>query len=174
MALGRIVRRYLPRPLVSIYWYYRSRCLVSPRAEVEIHSNLSIGRGTVIGSFTKIKGSDGPMRIGSRVEIATSCFLSSHVAGVEIGDDTLIGPGVCVVGNNYRYERTDMTFREQGKTSKGITIGNNVWIGAGSAVLDGARIADGVIVTANSVVSSEVPENAIVRGSPAEILYTRS
>jgi acetyltransferase-like isoleucine patch superfamily enzyme len=67
-----------------------------------------------------------------------------------------------------------MTFREQGTESKGpIRIGNNVWIGVGSVILDNAEIGDGVIVTPNSVVSGRIPANAIVQGNPAKTVFIR-
>jgi acetyltransferase-like isoleucine patch superfamily enzyme len=53
------------------------------------------------------------------------------------------------------------------------SVGNNVWIGAGAVILPGAEIADGVIVSPNSVVSGMVAANAIVQGNPAKTIFTR-
>jgi serine O-acetyltransferase len=52
-------------------------------------------------------------------------------------------------------------------------IGNNVWIGAGACILDGATIGSGVIVTPNSVVSAKVADNAIVQGNPSKVIFLR-
>jgi acetyltransferase-like isoleucine patch superfamily enzyme len=54
-----------------------------------------------------------------------------------------------------------------------VHIGNDVWIGARAIVLDGARIGDGAIVAAGSVVSGEVPPYAIVSGVPAKVVRHR-
>lgn len=174
MRLDKVLRRFLlPGAGTSLYYFKKYRALVSPRAEVEWTPNVILGKGTQIGSFTKVKASLGPLTIGRDVEISSGCFLAAEEGGIEIGDDCLIGPNVVIVGNSYRHERLDVPIRKQGKTSRGIRIADNVWIGANSSILDGAEIASGVIVAANSVVRSSIPENVIVAGSPADIVSER-
>jgi acetyltransferase-like isoleucine patch superfamily enzyme len=80
---------------------------------------------------------------------------------------------VSIVGSNYRYDRLDIPIQQQEGVSKGITIGNDVWIGVGCAILDGATIGNGVIVGPNSVVSGRVQDNTIVTGNPAKPIFTR-
>ncbi len=147
--------------------------MVSPKAEVELSPFLTIGRKTQISSFCKIKASDGPLAIGSNVSIGTCCFIASHKMGIEIGDYCLISPNVAIIGNDYKYDRLDVPICMQEQTSKGIKIGNNVWIGAGAVVLDGVTIGDNVIIAPNSVVSKKVPDNAIIQGNPAKVIFTR-
>jgi len=172
--LGKIVRRFFVPPFwVTLHFAVGSRCMVSPRAEVELSPLLKIGKGTQVGSFTKIKASDGPMEIGTNVSIGTNCFLSSDTGGVMIGDDCMISPNVTIVGNNYRYDRLDIPISAQEKTSEGIRIGCDVWIGAGVAILDGSEIGDGVIIAPNSVVSKSIPARSIVQGDPARVIFTR-
>lgn len=175
MSFGALVRRFfLPRFVVTLWGYLKYGCLISPKAEVEITSQLSIGRKSVIGSFTKMKATDGPLTLGRNVEIATGCVITSHTAGTVIGDDCLIGPNVSIIGNNYRFDRLDVPIRLQEKVShKGIRIGNDVWIGAGCVLLDGAHVGSGSILTPNSVVSSRIPENSIVQGNPGKVIFTR-
>jgi len=175
MRLSALVRRFLtPGFVVTIRAYLRYGCLVSPKAEVEITPHLRIGRRAVVASFTKIKASDGPLHIGAHVEIANGCVITSHTAGTRIGDDTMIGPNVSIIGNNYRYDRLDLPIRLQEKVSpKGIRIGANVWIGANCVILDGADIGDGSIITPGSVVSARLPENSIAQGNPAKVIFTR-
>lgn len=163
----------MPSFLVTIVYALKYRCMVSPRSEVELSPFLTIGKGTQISSFCKIKASDGPLRIGSNVAIGTNCFISSDKGGVSIGDDCMVSPNVTIIGNNYRYDRLDIPIRKQEKTSKGIRIGANVWLGAGVAVLDGAIIGSGAIVAPNSVVTTEIPENAVAQGNPAKVIFTR-
>lgn len=170
MLLRRV---FTPPSLVSLLCWMRWGAKVSHRSEVELSENLSFGANCVVSSFCKIKTSAGPMRIGSSVVIATHCFLSSDTGGVWIGDDVMIGPMACIIGNNYRYDRLDQPVRLQPRISKGIRIGRGVWVGSGVVVLDGAEIGDNVIITPNSVVSGRVPENAIVQGNPAQVIFTR-
>lgn len=174
MKIGKVIRRFLiPAPLITLIYLIKFGCKVSPKAEVELSPLLKIGRGTQISSFTKIKASDGELIIGNNVSIGTSCFISSDAAGVSIGDYSMIGPNVSIIGNNYKYDQLDVPICLQEKTSKGIKIGNNVWIGAGTTLLDGATIGNGVIITPNSVVSAKIPDNAIAQGNPAKIIFER-
>ncbi|MBE0664783.1 MAG: acyltransferase [Chrysiogenales bacterium] len=174
MNVTSFVQRFLlPRWVISLYYFLKYRCKVSTRAEVELSPLLSIGRGSEVSSFTKIKASYGPLRIGARCSIGAGCFLSSHQGGLTIGDDCLISPNVTIIANNYNYQRLDVPIREQGSQSRGVRIGSNVWIGSGVCVLDGAQIGSGVIVAPNSVVSGKIPDHVIVQGSPAKVIFTR-
>lgn len=60
--------------------------------------------------------------------------------------------------------------REQGVNSKGITIGNNVWVGAKVTFLDGAFLGNNCVVAAGAVVKGVFPDNVIIGGVPAKIL----
>jgi len=175
MKAAVALRRFLtPRILVTLWGYLKYGCMISPKAEVEITSQLSIGRGSIVSSFTKVKASDGPLKIGRNVEISNGCVISSFTAGTFIGDDCLVGPNCSIIGNNYHYDRLDVPIRLQGKFSaKGIRIADNVWLGSGCVVLDGADIGAGTIVTPNSVISGRIPPNSIATGNPAKVIFTR-
>ena len=76
----------------------------------------------------------------------------------EIGDDCLLYHGVTLGG----------TGKDQGKRHP--TIGNNVLIGCGAKILGPFKVGDGARIAANSVVLTEVPENATAVGIPAQIV----
>ncbi len=174
MQLKKILQRFLiPSPVVTLYYLLKYGCKVSPKSEVELSASVKIGKGTQISSFSKIKSSGGPLTIGSEVSVGTCCFISADKGGVTIGDYCMIGPNVSIVGNNYKYSDLDVPTCQQEKTSKGITIGRNVWVGAGVAILDGAQIGEGVIIAPNSVVAGKIDENVIIQGSPAKVLFKR-
>jgi acetyltransferase-like isoleucine patch superfamily enzyme len=174
MGPAKLVQRFLlPSFVISLIYGFRFRALVSPRAEVELSPLVKLGKGTQISSFTKVKASDGPLTIGARVSIGTGCFIHAGSAGVTIGDDSLISPNVSIVGSNYRYDRLDIPMHQQGEITKGVTIGKDVWIGVGCAILDGARIGDHAIIAPNAVVSGHVAEKTIASGNPAKPIFTR-
>ncbi|MCF6325020.1 MAG: acyltransferase [Gammaproteobacteria bacterium] len=174
MNPGKIIRRFLiPAPLTTLLYLLKSGCKVSPKSEVELSPLISIGKGTQISSFTKIKASDGELTIGYDVSIGTSCFISADKGGVSIGDHCMIGSNTTIVGNNYRYDSLDTPICQQEKTSKGISLGSNVWVGAGCVILDGAQVGENVIITPNSVVSGKIAPNTIVQGNPAKVIFTR-
>lgn len=174
MKFSRIfVRFFLPKSLITLYVLRKFKSKVSPKAELELSSNLDMGSGCEIGSFTKIKSSAGKLSIGGKTEIANFVFIASGEAGIEIGEYCMIGPSASIIGNGYEYNDLDTPILEQGKTSKGIFIGNNVWIASGASILDGSHIEDGCIISANSVVTGHVPRNSIVNGVPGKVIFTR-
>jgi acetyltransferase-like isoleucine patch superfamily enzyme len=173
MRTSSVLRRFLiPRVVGRLLYFVRFRALISPRAEVQYSSQADWGRGCVVSSFTKIK-IDGPFRMGRKVQIAAGCFISVSPAGLTIGDDVLVGPNCTIVTDSYAYDRLDVPLREQGLVSKGVTIGRNVWIGANSVVLDGARIGDNAIIASGSVVSGALADNAIGLGNPVRVVFSR-
>ncbi len=169
-----MARRFLiPRPLLTLYFYWRFKAKISPRAEVELSPNLELGRGTTIGSFTKVKADKGPLVIGERSSFANGCFIGSGPAGLRIGKNLVCGPNVTIVPSNYVIDKKNVALADQGHTSKGIVIGDNVWIGAGSTILDGSELGDNTIVAAGSVVDRKFDGDCVVRGNPAQVVIER-
>ena len=174
MKVSLIIRRFfVPSSAISLYYYLKYRCKVSHKAEVDLSENLVIGRGTQVGSFSKIKAADGPLAVGSRTSIGNGCFITSGRAGIRIGNDCLISSNVSIVGNSYEYTRLDVSVVEQGTKSAGIRIGDDVWLGVGSVILDGVTVGDQAIVSPNSLVTSNVPARAVVLGVPARVIFMR-
>jgi acetyltransferase-like isoleucine patch superfamily enzyme len=168
-----VQRHLVPRPAVSAFYLLRDGARVSTHAEVELSPLLRFGRGCTVSSFTKIKATWGPLTVGERSGFATGCFVSTGAAGIEIGAHVICGPNVVILGSHYEHGDLDTPFEEQGHSSKGVRIGNNVWIGAGSVVLDGAVIGDNTIVVAQSLVNRRYPPNVIIMGSPARVVMKR-
>ncbi len=82
-----------------------------------------------------------------------------------LGDRVSIGPRVIIVlasHPNASLLRSDLPSKPQQ-----VTIGNDVWIGAGAIILNGVTIGDKAIIGAGSVVTHDVPSNTIVVGNPA-------
>jgi len=85
----------------------------------------------------------------------------------------LVGLNVVVLGGNYVLDRLDIPFKDQGWSSKGVKIGNSVWIGANTTILDGSVIGGNTIVAANSLVNRRYPANTILQGNPAKVILKR-
>ena len=173
MLKWKLVRRALtPMVVVRLYYFLKHRAVISAHAEVDLASSTSWGPGCVVSAFTKIK-IVGQFTMGRRVQVATGCYIGVAPGGLTIGDDVLISPGCTILTGNYVFERLDVPLPEQGTRSKGVRIGDRVWIGANSVVLDGSAIGDNVIVSAGSVVSGSVPPNSVVLGNPAKVVFRR-
>lgn len=166
--IKKTLKRFLvPRFVVTLYYLWKYGAQVSPHAEVELSANLKFGRKCRVSSFTKIKASDGPLTIGDRCGFGTGCFISSGASGLHIGNNLVCGPHVVIMANSYRYGKKGVHLHDQGQVSKGTRIGNNVWIGAGAVILDGADLGDDCIVTAGSVVARRFPAGTQLQGNPA-------
>ena len=85
-----------------------------------------------------------------------------------IGDDCMIGPG-CNLATSI-HPISPRLRRHKLQYNKPIHIGNNVWLGAGVTVLPGITVGDNAIIGAGSVVTKDVPANAIVAGNPAHLI----
>jgi acetyltransferase-like isoleucine patch superfamily enzyme len=167
----RWLQRFLvPRFVVSLYYFVRYRAFISTRAEVELSAFVTLGKGCTIGSFTKIKATKGPLTVGCQSGFANGCFVSSAQGGIHIGENFICGPNVNIVGSNYVFEELGRPLEAQGHTSRGIRIGNNVWVGAGTTILDGSVIGDNSIVVAASLVNRRFPANSIIQGNPAKVI----
>lgn len=101
-------------------------------------------------------------------------FYSNHNmiitdgAKVTFGDNVFIAPNCCFTTAEHAI---DPEQRKAGiEIAKPITIGNNVWIGAGSTVLAGVTIGDNTVIGAGSVVKKSIPANVIAVGVPCKVL----
>jgi virginiamycin A acetyltransferase len=151
---------------------------VSRLAEIEDSvrgTRIEIGPGSVVDSFVKIK----PVGGSADVVLGARCFLNSGVViysgnGVTLGDDVLIGPNCTLAPVNHEYRHRDRAMHEGFLPSKGgIHVASGVWLGANTAVLDGARIGEGCVVGAGSVVIGELEAYGIYHGSPARLAGRR-
>lgn len=170
----KIAQRFLvPQFIASLYYLVKYRAMVSFKSEVELSPLLKLGKRVTIASFCKFKATDGPLTVGYKTGFATGCFVTSAEKGIHIGDHCIFGPNVSISAANYNYDRLDIPYQEQGTASRGINVGNNVWVGSNVTILDGSSIGDNTIVVANSMVNRHFPANCIVQGNPAKIVLKR-
>lgn len=107
----------------------------------------------------------------SRIEIGNRCNLNGTIIHsnelVKIGDLFMSGPGTVICDNDSHRVTADPVERRTRAVSKPIIIGNNVWIGMNCLVMKGVHIGDNAIVAAGSVVLKDVEANTLVGGNPA-------
>ena len=120
-----------------------------------------------LNRYAYVQGGAGGVRLGDRVEINNFSIVNG-TGGVDIGEDTMIGPGSRIISYQHRYARGS-TIRSQPVEAKPIRIGRDVWLGANAIILAGISIGDGAVVAAGAVVREDVPAYAVVAGVPATI-----
>ncbi len=172
--MGNLIARYLvPKIFASLYYMLRYRCLINLTANVQLSTQISFGVATTIKQYAIIATSGGRISLGRECNVGQFNTINTKTTDVIIGDFVRMGPHVNIIASNRIYKSKDIPILKQGFTQKGITIGNDVWIGAGSTILDGVNVGEGVVVAAGAVVTKDVPAYSIVGGVPARIIGER-
>ncbi len=109
------------------------------------------------------------IRIGQKSLIGENNVLRGQ-GGITIGDRVYTAPMVQLLAVNHIYHDTSRPMIEQGITAEGITVEDDVWIGAGAVITDGVRIGKGAVVAAGAVVTKDVPAHTVVGGVPARVI----
>lgn len=125
-----------------------------------------IGDETKIGTFVEVQKN---ARIGRRCKISSHTFICE---GVTIEDCVFIGHGVTFINDSYpRAANPDGTLqREKDWKVESTLVKQGASIGSGCTILANVTIGEKAIVGAGSVVTKDVPANAIVAGNPARVL----
>jgi acetyltransferase-like isoleucine patch superfamily enzyme len=134
---------------------------------------IEIGPGAFLGRGTILSCKDGDITLGDHANLGFHCEIFSG-SSVTVGSHALFAAQVYLVGGGHAFEASGASVIDQPRTSHGILLGDNVWLGAGAKVLDGVRIGKDVVVGAGAVVNADLPDGAIAAGVPARILRSRS
>jgi len=155
--------------------------------DVKIDNGCSINEKTEIKRHVHILSNStlNNVVIDSYSYIGRNCLVQNAQIGkfCSIANDVFIGLGIHPIHLLststlfYRVRNTlgiklvenDLNFDEYQQ----ITVGNDVWIGARTILMDGISVGDGAIIAANAVVTKDVPPYAIVGGVPAKVLKYR-
>jgi acetyltransferase-like isoleucine patch superfamily enzyme len=136
---------------------------------IEIGDGVALDNGVVL--LCGGEGQGGRIRIGDRVYVNRYAMLDSN-QDITIEDDAMIGP-YCYITDGDHGTQVDQLIVTQPMTTVPVRIGRGAWLGARVVVLKGVHIGAGAVIAAGSVVTKDVPANAIVAGSPAKLLKMR-
>ncbi len=146
---------------------------ISPLADIEDSqhgSRIVIEDDVVIDAFVKLKpaGGSGDVLIGRGSVINSGCVLYTG-NGIRLGCNVLIAANCTLAPTNHAFADASRPIREQGfqPSRGGISIEDDVWIGANSVILDGARIGAGSVIGAGSLLRGILPPFCLAHGTPA-------
>ena len=88
---------------------------------------------------------------------------------VEIGDDNLFGPDVCIVDSNHTHG-PGLSPKDEPMRVGRVKIGNRCWIGAKAVILKDVQLGDGCVAGAGAVVTRSFPAGSVIAGVPAGLL----
>jgi acetyltransferase-like isoleucine patch superfamily enzyme len=141
-------------------------CYLSPKAYLHAQS-IRLGARCIVAAGVRVNG---------RFIAGEHCSLNLHcsvLGDVTFGSFVRVAAGACVLGFNHVSDDLETPICLQGVRSKGITVGDDVWIGANALVLDGVSVGSHAIIAAGAVVTKDVPDYAIVTGNPARVVRDR-
>ncbi|MES2545372.1 MAG: acyltransferase [Bacteroidota bacterium] len=128
-----------------------------------------------IGAYSNLLSTSHFSKFGKGIKIGNNSAIGDFThfgapGGIEIGNDVIMGSYISFHSENHNFSDTTKLIREQGTTSKGIKLGNNIWVGAKVTFLDGCEIGDNSVVAAGAVVNGIYPPNSIIGGVPAKVI----
>lgn len=194
-ALGLICRKYLYRPFfkhvgknvifgrnVNLRHPHKisigdnviidDECLLD--AKGDSNQGIEIGDYVSVGRLSSLVCKDGDIVIGSHVNIGTMVKIVVAESGeIKFGSNIDIGSSCHFSGGSYDYSQMDRLPSTQRQPTKGISVEDFAWIGAGVIILDGVRIGSKSILGAGSVVTQDIPPKSIAFGVPAEVRKER-
>ena len=147
--------RYLVYKIIAVY---NSNAVNNNGGYISGQTIIANPKNIYIGKGSSING--GQIRAGKKARIT-------------IGENCIISYNVHIRADSHNYRDITNNIKEQGNFEKDIIIGNDVWIGVDAIVRRGVKIGNGAIIGANSFVNRDVPDFAVVAGSPAKIIKMR-
>lgn len=187
------------RNLLYKFIFYRLGSSVYLQDGIEFIGTDSIEIGNRVYIFKGVR-IDGRGHENNRIHLENGVIIEHNVVigsldhtCIEIGQDTFIGPGVCIAGpgnikigkqcliaahtgiyaNNHNFADPSKSIRSQGVTRLGIVIEDDCWLGDGVKVLDGVTIGKGSVIGAGAIVTKDIPPFSVAVGVPARVIKNR-
>ena len=163
--------RWYVRLLAPLYQHraFSAKIYSSVRMDTPPYRRFSIGKRSVVESFSCINNAVGDVVIGDYTRIGLHCTV---IGPVTIGNHVNLAQGITVSALNHNFEDTRLRIDEQGVNTSEIIIDDDVWIGANAVITAGVHIGRHSVVAAGAVVTKDVPEYSVVGGVPAKVIRT--
>ena len=136
---------------------------------VKLGNHVYIYRDAVLET-----GYGGYLSLGDHSSIHPRCQLNAYLEPIKIGRGVMIAPNCALYSYNHGLS-PGVPIREQPLQSKGeIVIGDEAWLSVGVIVLSGVTIGNHAAIGAGSVVTKDIPDNALAMGVPAKVVGMRN
>lgn len=145
------------------YFIGKGSRLISKKGKININNKVWIN------PYCNIQSEGGVITLGYNTFINDRSYIVS-MESIYIGNNCIIGPGVCIYDHDHVYRNPKVPICKQGFESKSIYIEDDVWIGANVMITKGVNIGRHSVIAANSVVVSDVKPYSLVGGNPAKLI----
>lgn len=156
---------------ITHFWLYKKirwNTHIMLTAHIHRKGNVSLGYKSSISHGVTINCNE--FKLGNNSQLNPNVTIYGNVI---IGCNVMIAPSVMIAGGNHNFSNRNIMMINQGSTSKGIEIDDDVWIGANSVILDGVKIGRGSIIGAGSVVTKDIVPYSINFGNPCKYIKSR-
>jgi acetyltransferase-like isoleucine patch superfamily enzyme len=130
---------------------------------------FNLSSGIWVESMALCHCEGGILSIGKRTFINRFVTIVCRES-ITIGSDVLIGDNVSIYDHDHEMNNLPVTYGQQGYITSKVSIENNVWIGCHSIILKGVHIGENSVIGAGSVVTNPVPANEVWAGTPAKFI----
>ena len=183
MRRNRMLNRRYGVLLLRLAWLklrWRGRlqtdgiAFVCPGVKFEIGrgARVVLGRWSWLGHGCKVRAHEGEVLIGAKSVLGQECTISAY-QHVSIGRECIVADRVMLIDFDHGVVEVERPIRLQGIYKRDVNVGHNVWIGYGACVLRGVTVGDNAVIGTSSVVTKDLPENAVAAGAPARVLRMR-
>jgi acetyltransferase-like isoleucine patch superfamily enzyme len=174
---ARLLYRYLWRRFLTPAgwrWETDGPVFFGKGLELQIakRGTIRFGRFVWIGDRTKIRCHEGEVIVGEKSVLGQECTISAY-RHVRIGEQCVIADRAMFIDFDHGVVEVERPIRLQGIYKRDVDVGSNVWVGYGACVLRGVRVGDNSVIGTNSVLTKDIPANAVVGGVPARLLRMR-
>lgn len=161
--------RWFIRMLSPLYQHRGKHSVIhgSARMDTPPYRRFSLGDYSVIESFACINNAVGDVIIGDYTRVG---LHNTIIGPVTIGHHVNLAQGITVTALNHNFMDSNKRIDEQGVSTKPVTIGNDIWIGANAVILAGVTIGNHSVIAAGAVVTKDVPPHSLVAGVPAKVI----
>ncbi len=170
---------YKIRCVLRFCWarlYYRGRFVCPKMSMIGSACGIHIFKGGKITCQGRIIINDqvmlyakGELQIGERFYTNRYTRIVAHER-IQIGRNVTIGQMVTILDHDHDYVFDGPDMKLDGYQTAPVMIGNNIWIGDKCTILKGVTIGDNVVIGANTLVHKDVPSNSVIGGVPFKIL----
>ncbi|WP_318767591.1 acyltransferase [Lactiplantibacillus carotarum] len=129
---------------------------------IVLEDYVTIGRNVQIrpSSYYGVGIIGAGLKVDENSSIGPNGFIGC-AGQVNIGKNVMIGPNVTIIAENHNFNEKSTSIKSQGVNQQGITIEDNVWIGANVTILDGVNIGAGSVIGATTLINKDVQANMV-------------